>query len=133
MPKLKWQLLQVEIPEKLKDDLASEMKAAGIPEPDSEERWTMALEALKVHSPTLDSYVVPACDTVSECSMLLFARNLVKGSSHCTDAMHSIALLCSGYLTTVRNCMYTHPRLQGNELNFVVPYVAIRKGGGSWY
>ena len=61
---MKWQLLQVEIPEKLKDDLASEMKAAGIPEPDSEERWTMALEALKVHSPTLDSSVVPACDTV---------------------------------------------------------------------
>ena len=40
--------------------------------------------------------------------MLLFARNLVKGSSHCTDAMHSIALLCSGSSSTAHNCnVYT--------------------------
>ena len=46
-------LLQVEVPEQLKDDLATAMKGAGIPVPDSEERWTMALDALKVRSSTL--------------------------------------------------------------------------------
>lgn len=54
MRDVRWQLLQVEVPEQLKDDLATEMKAAGIPVPDSEERWNMALDALKVHSTTLD-------------------------------------------------------------------------------
>lgn len=53
MPDVKWQVLQVEVPEQLKEDLATEMKAAGIPVPDSEERWSMALDALKVHSLTL--------------------------------------------------------------------------------
>ena len=38
----------MEVPEQLKDDLSKEMEAAGIPVPDSEERWTMALNALKV-------------------------------------------------------------------------------------
>ena len=42
-------MLQVEVPEQLKTDLASQMKEAGIPVPDSEERWGMALDALKVH------------------------------------------------------------------------------------
>ena len=59
------------MPEQLKDDLAMEMKAAGIPVPDSEERWSMALDALKVHSSTLDSSVLPTCDTVQECSFSL--------------------------------------------------------------
>lgn len=40
----------MDVPEQLKEDLAKEMKGAGIPVPDSEERWTMALNALKVHS-----------------------------------------------------------------------------------
>ena len=71
LPDAKWQLLQVEVPEKLKDGLATEMKAAGIPVPDSEERWSMALNALKVHFPTLDSSVLPTCNTVQECSFCL--------------------------------------------------------------
>lgn len=53
----------MEVPDKLKDDLATEMKAAGIPVPDSEERWKMALDALKVHSFTLDLSVPPTCHT----------------------------------------------------------------------
>lgn len=61
MPDVKWQVLQVEVPEQLKEDLATEMKAAGIPVPDSEERWNMALDALKVHPLTLGESVVPAC------------------------------------------------------------------------
>ena len=40
--------VQVEVPDQLKQDLTTNMKSAGIPVPDSEERWTLALEALKV-------------------------------------------------------------------------------------
>ena len=40
-------MLQVEVPEQLKSDLAEQMKSAGIPVPDSAQRWTMALDALK--------------------------------------------------------------------------------------
>lgn len=40
-------VMQVKVPEQLKDDLASQMKEAGIPVPDSDERWGMALDALK--------------------------------------------------------------------------------------
>lgn len=71
IPDVKCPLLQVEVPEKLKDDLATEMKAAGIPVPDSEERWSMALHALKVHSSTLKSSTLPTCGTVQECSFCL--------------------------------------------------------------
>lgn len=40
----------MKVPEQLKDDLASQMKEAGIPVPDSDERWGMALDALKVRT-----------------------------------------------------------------------------------
>jgi len=38
----------VEVTEQLVKDLSSHMESAGIPVPDSEERWAMALNALKV-------------------------------------------------------------------------------------
>lgn len=40
--------MQVEVPEQLVRELSSHMESAGIPVPDSEERWAMALNALKV-------------------------------------------------------------------------------------
>ena len=39
---------QVEVPEQLVKELTSHMESTGIPVPDSEERWAMALNALKV-------------------------------------------------------------------------------------
>ncbi len=38
----------MEVPQQLVKDLTSHMESAGIPVPDSEERWAMALDALKV-------------------------------------------------------------------------------------
>lgn len=39
---------QVAVPEALQTELRAKMEAAGIPVPDSEDRWAKALEALKV-------------------------------------------------------------------------------------
>lgn len=61
-------LLQVEVPEQLMDDLATAMKGAGIPVPDSEERWTMALDALKVRSSTLTNILCLCFDMVFQSS-----------------------------------------------------------------
>jgi hypothetical protein len=41
-------LAQVQVPQQLQSDLKARMEAAGIPVPDTEERWGLALEALKV-------------------------------------------------------------------------------------
>ena len=38
----------MEVPEQLVKDLTAGMESADIPVPDSQERWTMALDALKV-------------------------------------------------------------------------------------
>lgn len=38
------------MPQQLQADLKAKMEAAGIPVPDSEERWGLALQALKVRS-----------------------------------------------------------------------------------
>jgi hypothetical protein len=43
-----YRLVQVEVPQQLQSDLKSQMEAAGIPVPDSQERWDLALQALKV-------------------------------------------------------------------------------------
>lgn len=36
-----------QVPRELRDQLASELKASNIPVPESEERWELALQALK--------------------------------------------------------------------------------------
>lgn len=41
-------LAQVEVPAELQRDLKAAMEKAGIPVPESEERWGMAMAALKV-------------------------------------------------------------------------------------
>ena len=41
-------LWQVEVPDQVVQDLTSSMESAGIPVPDSQERWALALQALKV-------------------------------------------------------------------------------------
>ena len=56
----------MEVPEQLMKDLTSHMESAGIPVPDSEERWAMALNALKVlhcssASPLLHTSLVLLC------------------------------------------------------------------------
>lgn len=65
--------MQVEVPEQLKDDLASQMKEAGIPVPDSDERWGMALDALKVrmYASRLASLVCLAARVVQSCAVSL--------------------------------------------------------------
>jgi hypothetical protein len=47
--------MQVEVPDQMRQGLQAGMKAAGIPVPDSEERWADALKALEVlhHFPLL--------------------------------------------------------------------------------
>lgn len=40
---------QVSVPESLQKELKDAMKTAGIAVPDSEQRWELALGALKVH------------------------------------------------------------------------------------
>ena len=40
--------LQANVPEELQTELKAKMEAAGIPVPDSQDRWAKALEALKV-------------------------------------------------------------------------------------
>lgn len=37
----------VQVPRELRDQLAQELKASGIPVPESEERWELAMQALK--------------------------------------------------------------------------------------
>ncbi|PNW80482.1 hypothetical protein CHLRE_07g319300v5 [Chlamydomonas reinhardtii] len=39
--------MQVVVPKQIRDDLAQAMKGAGIPPPETEERWALALEALR--------------------------------------------------------------------------------------
>ena len=41
-------MLQVEVPDEMRQELQKGMEAAGIPVPDSEDRWAQALKALKV-------------------------------------------------------------------------------------
>jgi hypothetical protein len=38
----------VQVPQQLQSDLKARMEAAGIPVPDTEERWGLAMQALKV-------------------------------------------------------------------------------------
>ncbi len=43
---------QVAVPEQLQKELKAAMEKAGIPVPETEERWQQALAALKVRLPT---------------------------------------------------------------------------------
>lgn len=40
-------LLSLQVPRELRDQLAAELKASDIPVPENEERWELALQALK--------------------------------------------------------------------------------------
>lgn len=44
--------MQVQTPAALQEQLKSQMQAAGIPVPDSADRWQQALHALKVRCPS---------------------------------------------------------------------------------
>ena len=49
--------LQVKIPAKLEEQLKAGMKEAGIPIPDTEERWEQAMTALKVNPPCMQCLI----------------------------------------------------------------------------
>ena len=53
--------MQVVIPDALKEQLKSQMSGAGIPVPDTEERWQQAFKALKVSLPDLSLNIQHGC------------------------------------------------------------------------
>ncbi len=95
------------MPEELVKDLTSNMESAGIPVPDSQERWSMALDALKVciaatsHHPCLVyDCLAPVCmadnpKTLCKLSQQLqqLLPMLQKIALKCCDSFHDVNCL----------------------------------------